>query len=177
MSAINVIDIFERMNTVAVLKTITIDEHKLDMYGTKEDPFFLAVDVARVIDYSVGHTSHMLNTVDPNEKILLSTRNNSATARGSASKKWFLTEYGLYEVLMQSRKPIARKFKSSVKDILHNLRMKGEGDFEDWFNHSDPWVDDWEVECRWRDENNMEEITFEDFLRTKGYTDDMLGDD
>ncbi|WP_300854391.1 BRO family protein, partial [uncultured Clostridium sp.] len=31
---------------------------------------------------------------------------------------WFLTEDGLYEVLMQSRKPIAKAFKKEVKKIL-----------------------------------------------------------
>lgn len=29
------------------------------------------------------------------------------------NKKWFLKEDGLYEVLMQSRKPIAKKLKTS----------------------------------------------------------------
>lgn len=35
---------------------------------------------------------------------------------------WLLTEYGLYEVLMQSRKPIARQFKRGVKELLRNIR-------------------------------------------------------
>lgn len=38
---------------------------------------------------------------------------------------WFLTEDGLYEVLMQSRKPIAKAFKKEVKKILKELRTKG----------------------------------------------------
>ena len=37
----------------------------------------------------------------------------------------FLTENGLYEVLMMSRKPIAKKFKKEVKRILHDLRLNG----------------------------------------------------
>lgn len=36
---------------------------------------------------------------------------------------WFLTENGLYELLMQSRKPIAKEFKRNVKIALRHLRM------------------------------------------------------
>jgi len=159
------------MQDIEMLKTIDVRGHKLPIYGTVADPLFLAVDVAKMIDYSVGHTSHMLNTVDVDEKILLSTRSNSATARGSASNKWFLTEYGLYEVLMQSRKPIARRFKSAVKNILRDLRLVGQGSFEEWLNHEDPLVDEWE-EYNKIFEDDME---FADWLKAfKGYTDDML---
>ena len=38
---------------------------------------------------------------------------------------WFLTEDGLYEVLMQSTKPIAKEFKKQVKEILKSIRKNG----------------------------------------------------
>ena len=38
---------------------------------------------------------------------------------------YFLTEEGLYEVLMQSRKPIAKEFKKQVKIILKDIRKHG----------------------------------------------------
>ena len=38
---------------------------------------------------------------------------------------WLLTEDGLYEVLMQSRKPIAKQFKKEVKEILKSIRKSG----------------------------------------------------
>lgn len=37
----------------------------------------------------------------------------------------FLTEYGLYEVLMQSRKPIANELKREIKLILKDIRKNG----------------------------------------------------
>lgn len=160
------------MNELNILRTMQIQGHYLDIYGTTEEPLFLAVEVARTLDYSVGNTYHMLDNVDPREKILLSVHNNSMTARGNATQKWFLTEYGLYEVLMLSRKPIARRFKSAVKDILYDLRIRGEQDFEDWFEYNDPLVDEWEEINRNTDLE--EEFSWEDFLRSKGYTDDML---
>lgn len=36
-----------------------------------------------------------------------------------------LTENGLYEVLMLSRKPIAKQFKTRVKEILKTIRKTG----------------------------------------------------
>lgn len=162
------------MERLDILRTINVQGHELDIYGTTADPLFLAVDVAKLIDYSIGNTSHMLATIDEQEKVLVSTRNNNTNARGNAVDKWYLTEYGLYEVIMQSRKPIARRFKSAVKDILHDLRMKGEGDFEDWLNHEDVLVAEWEETNQQRAIAQLEELTWEDFLRSKGYTEDML---
>lgn len=44
---------------------------------------------------------------------------------GQRGETWMLTENGVYEVLMQSRKPIAKQFKKGVKKILHEIRVKG----------------------------------------------------
>ena len=44
---------------------------------------------------------------------------------GQNRQATFLTENGLYEVLMQSRKPIAKQFKKGVKDILRSVRKHG----------------------------------------------------
>mgnify|MGYP003401111636 CR=1 FL=1 len=46
-------------------------------------------------------------------------------ASGQNREMWFLTEDGLYEVLMQSRKPIAKEFKKQVKLILKEIRKHG----------------------------------------------------
>lgn len=36
-----------------------------------------------------------------------------------------LTEFGVYEVLMQSRKPLAKEFKKVVKQVLKEIRLNG----------------------------------------------------
>ena len=164
------------MDRIDILRTINVQGHELDIYGSANEPLFLAVDVARMLDYSVGNTDQMLRNVDLNEKVLLnvSTPYNVRNGGKHNTQKWFLTEYGLYEVLMQSRKPIARRFKSAVKDILRDLRMKGQGDFEDWLNHEDPMVLEWKEINQQRAIAQMDELTWEDFLRSKGYTEDML---
>lgn len=48
----------------------------------------------------------MIQSVDEDEKL-----KGTLFLSGQKRQSWFLTEDGLYEVLMQSRKPIAKKFK------------------------------------------------------------------
>ena len=102
---------------------VVIDERKVlgkefKIYGDIENPLFLAKDVANWIEHSNPRV--MLNTVDENEKVV-----NNVYTLGGSQESWFLTEDGLYEVLMQSRKPIAKQFKKEVKKILKSIRMNG----------------------------------------------------
>lgn len=88
------------------------------IYGDYENPLFLARDVAAWIEHS--NTIVMLQSVDAEEKVV-----NNVYTLGGEQKAWFLTEDGLYEVLMQSRKPIAKEFKKKVKEILKSVRKTG----------------------------------------------------
>lgn len=63
----------------------------------------------------------MLNVVDEDEKALYTMYR----VGGSTHKQWFLTEDVLYEILMQSRKPIAKSFKKEVKKLLKAIRRDG----------------------------------------------------
>ena len=99
---------------------------EFNIYGTIEEPLFLAKDVAEWIDYAkTGNgdfdVSKMIKSVDDDEKFTT----NIVRSDGRAHMQSFLTENGLYEVLMLSRKPIAKKFKKEVKRILHDLRVNG----------------------------------------------------
>jgi len=89
------------------------------VYGDFENPLFLAKDVAEWIEHS--NSRMMLQAVDENEKLCV---NNPYALQGQ-QEQWFLTEDGLYEVLMQSRKPIAKEFKREVKQILKTIRKHG----------------------------------------------------
>ena len=87
------------------------------MYGTAEEPLFKAKDVAEWLELS--NVSDMVSRVDEDEV----TKLNLGGLEGDT---WFLSEDGLYEVLMQSRKPIAKQFKKGVKEILKTIRKTGE---------------------------------------------------
>lgn len=98
---------------------------QLRIYGDFENPLFLAKDVAEWIDYSKNsngayNISNMLKTVDDDEKLVL-----KILISGQNREMLFVTEEGLYEVLMQSTKPIAKKFKKKVKEILKDVRKYG----------------------------------------------------
>lgn len=88
------------------------------IYGDINNPLFLAKDVAQWIEHS--DVSTMIRAVDENEKVT-----NIVCTLGGNQEAWFLTEDGLYEVLMQSRKPIAKEFKKRVKQILKEIRRHG----------------------------------------------------
>lgn len=112
-------------NSIQVLSETELLGHKFTVYGTAENPLFLAKEVAECIDYaktSQGYydVSRMVGTVDEEEKHL-----RTIFVDGRNYEMWFLTEDGLYEVLFQSRKPIAKEFKKGVKEILKTIRKTG----------------------------------------------------
>ena len=90
------------------------------VYGDVENPLFLAKDVASWIEHN--QVSRMMEIVDEEEKMKVCFKSTSSR---STQEQWFLTEDGLYEVLMQSRKPIAKQFKKEVKKILKQMRLTG----------------------------------------------------
>lgn len=99
-----------------VIDKRNILDHEVTTYGDLENPLFLAKDVANWIEHT--HTTRMLESVDDDEKL-----NGVIFHAGQNREMTFLTEDGLYEVLMQSRKPIAKQFKKKVKKLLKDLRL------------------------------------------------------
>lgn len=106
------------MKQLQVIHEQVVLTKSFQVYGTLENPLFLAKDVANWIEHS--DTSKLIRSVDEDEKV----KNNVRTLGGN-QESWFLTEDGLYEALMQSRKPIAKQFKKQVKNILKEIRING----------------------------------------------------
>lgn len=104
------------MDEIKLVCKSTLLEKEIDVWGTAEEPMFRASDVAEWL--GLTNTRDMVSRVDEEELRKLNLRSRSG-------ENWFLTEDGLYEVLMQSRKPIAKQFKKGVKNILHDIRTKG----------------------------------------------------
>ena len=88
------------------------------VYGDIDNPLFLAKDVANWIENT--NVSQMLSVVDEDEKGIY-----NVDTLGGIQSCLCLTESGLYEVLMLSRKPIAKQFKKKVKEILKTIRLTG----------------------------------------------------
>lgn len=104
------------MNEIKIINKSTFLDKEIDVWGTAKEPLFRASDVAEWL--GLANTRDMVSRVDEEELRKLNLRSRSGDT-------WFLTEDGLYEVLMQSRKPIAKQFKKGVKKILHEIRTKG----------------------------------------------------
>ena len=125
---------------VQLVDTTEILGRRIDLYRSIENPLFLAKDVAEWIDYSTTtdgyyNVSKMLMSIDAEEKYktkILSITNSNSQNLGQIDSTgktinpfWFLTEDGLYEVCMQSRKPIAKQMKKQIKEYLRNIRKTG----------------------------------------------------
>lgn len=120
---------------LTVIGSETICNKTVNVFGTPENPLFLAIEVANWLGHS--NPSRMLSKIDDDEKITiyakLSLQNsditNSYISSESDSYKannyLFLTEFGVYEVLMLSRLPKAKEFKKGVKEILKRIRLTG----------------------------------------------------
>lgn len=104
------------MNEISIIHKEVILGQEIDVWGTFEEPYFRASDVAAWLGFKNISTS--LKCLDPEEL----TKFNLGSRQGET---WFLTEDGLYDFLMQSRKPAAKQFKKGVKAILKELRKTG----------------------------------------------------
>lgn len=105
-------------NVLTVIQETEILGKRIRMYGSIENPLFLANDVADWIGHS--QTSKMVKTVDEGEKLM-----GTLFLSGQSREVWFLTEDGLYEVCMQSRKPVAKEMKKEIKKYLKSIRLTG----------------------------------------------------
>lgn len=104
---------------ITILQKSNLLGREFTIYGTAETPLFLAKDVAEMIGHS--NITKMTLSVDEEERVIGRTNDSLGRENGAT----FLTEDGLYEVLMQSRKPIAKEFKKGVKTILKEIRKNG----------------------------------------------------
>ena len=106
------------MNELKIFEQREVLGKEFKIYGDVDNPLFLAKDVANWIEHN--KPNEMISKVDEDEKLKA-----IITHSGQRREMWFLTEDGLYEVLMQSRKPIAKQFKKQVKMILKQIRQTG----------------------------------------------------
>lgn len=103
------------MEEIKIISKTTFLDKEIDVWGSIDNPLFRANDVQSWL--GLKNVSRAVANVDEDERL------NLKLSRGGSM--WFLTEEGVYELLMQSRKPIAKQFKKGVKKILHEIRTKG----------------------------------------------------
>lgn len=98
---------------------------KFRVWGTPEEPLFLAKDVAEWLGYSKKQaSSHMCRILNKDEK----AKYTAWLPKINGYQKyntWFVNEKGLYKVTMRSYKPNAVQFQDKVCEILKEIRQTG----------------------------------------------------
>lgn len=120
-----------------VVGTIIFDNKTLDVYSSLDQPLFRANDIANMIGYSEGNTWKMLEMCEPDEKL-----NLPMVVAGQRRNVSFVNEHGLYNILYQSRKPIARKWRRVISEELIRLRRARNYDILQQFDEWDHALDD-----------------------------------
>ena len=110
-------------------KTFTnIEFGDVRILGTYEDPEFCLGDVCKILDLRVDKVVERLKSntseKDPLSKGVLCK--HLLETPGGMQEMYFVSEDGLYDVILDSRKPKAKKFRKWItKDVLPSLRLNG----------------------------------------------------
>ena len=122
--------------TVEVAGELSFDGKKLDVYSSTAVPLFRVIDIAGMLGYSEGNAWSLVELCEADEKL-----NLTVVVSGQGRKTSFVTEAGLYNILAQSRMPLARKWRKIITQELIDLRESRDKDvveqFDDWNRISD----------------------------------------
>ena len=103
---------------LTVIQETVILGKKIVMYGSIESPYFVASDVAEWLGERDGYT--VARKVSDEEK-----DTQIVCTLGGNQKTTVLTEDGLYDACMLSRKKIAKPLKKEIKKYLKSIRLTG----------------------------------------------------
>lgn len=119
-----------------IVGNVKFQNHILAVYRSLDEPLFRASDVADLVDYSAGNVWNLTRLCEEDEVLTL-----PVIVAGQTRKVTFITETGLYNVLSQSRMPLARSWRRVVHEELIALRrIRGKNvseQFEDWDHLAD----------------------------------------
>lgn len=103
-----------------ILQAFVLDgtSHDVSIKWENGVPLFRASDVGQVLEISNIHMS--LQTFDEDEKVI-----SKADTPGGPQEVTYLTEQGVYKLIMRSRKPIAKPFQKWVCNVIVEIRKKG----------------------------------------------------
>ena len=96
----------------------------IQVYGTYENPLFKAKDIGELLEMS--NIRQIIKNFNNKQKGVSLT-----DTPGGKQEVIFLTEQGLYKVLMRSRKKIAEDFQDWVCEVVEEIRKKGKYDLEE----------------------------------------------
>lgn len=98
------------------------DNEEIRFIEKEEEYWAVASDVAKVLRYS--HTPHMLRMIDKDDvgTHIVDGTSTKKKARKTQNVK-VISEFGIYEAILNSRRDEAKEFKKWIKQILKELRQ------------------------------------------------------
>ena len=129
------LNIFKNSNKIESLPTLSVlkddnllikqfNDLDIAIYGTYEEPLFKAKDIGDLLE--IKNIRDTISNFNEKQKGVVLTD----TLKGK-QEVTFLTEQGLYKVLMRSRKKIAEQFQDWVCEVIEEIRKKGKYDLEE----------------------------------------------
>ncbi len=113
-------------NSSASIFTIMFNEKNIDILGTKEEPIFIVNQICELIE--LDKTAEIVRNVKEDKKTQVGDL--PIFEKQLLRKKYpkgnlpsLINEYGLYEILFQSNKPIAKQFKHHIYLLLKDIRL------------------------------------------------------
>lgn len=134
---------------VKIVGEIRFQTKVIPVYGDLDAPLFKAADIADLVEYGEGNVWNLIRLCEADEylklPVLVSGQNRQTT---------FVTETGLYNILSQSRKPMARAWRRVVhEELIAMRRAQGKNvseKFEEWDHMADNIYFDEERGCLMR---------------------------
>lgn len=121
----------------------------IPIYGDLDKPLFKAADIGDLVEYGEGNTWNLVRLCEADEHLVL-----PLVVAGQRRQVTFVTEMGIYNILSQSRKPLARAWRRVVHEELIALRRSQGKDvaekFEEWAEMADNIYFDEERGCLMR---------------------------
>ena len=89
------------------------------------EPWFVAVDVCKALD--ISHTPTAVSRLDDDEKATVVLTDSGADGHMIPHKTTLINEFGLYNLILGSRKPEAKQFKRWIThEVIPAIRKTGE---------------------------------------------------
>ena len=103
-------------------------EHKVAILWKEDEPLFRADEIGKILE--MGNIRSSIANFDADEMGV-----HTMDTLGGNQQVTFLTESGLYRLLFQSRKKIARPFQKWVCDVIKKIRKEGKYELEGLKEH------------------------------------------